>query len=208
MHKLSSLPPQSSVSTNFTTWAFRDGKNRKKLNRQVPHILFICGLPGSGKSTLGKKIANKLKFSFIDLDEAVLNDTGISPAQWISEHSEDVFRKKEAEALRNIKKDADLIVSCGGGTPCFEHNLEWMLAQGTCIYLDVPEGMVLNRLQQGDDGIRPLINQTDPLASLRELIEKRKECYARIPYRIEPHRVSFAELVDWVREKISEDYPR
>jgi shikimate kinase len=196
------------VSTNFTTWAFRDGKNRKKLNRHVPQILFICGLPGSGKSTLGKKLANKLKFSFIDLDIQVLEDTGISPAQLISEHSEDVFRKKEAQALRKIKTDADLIVSCGGGTPCFEHNLEWMLERGTCVYLDVPEGMVLNRLQQGETGDRPLINQVDPLASLRELIEKRKECYDRIPHRIEPHRLSFAELVDWVREKISEGYPR
>ena len=196
------------MSTNFTTWAFRDGKNRKKLNRQVPQILFICGLPGSGKSTLGKKLANRLKFRFIDLDIQVLEDTGISPAQWISECSEDVFRKKEAQVLRNIKSGDDLIVSCGGGTPCFEHNLDWMLEQGTCVYLDVPEGMVLNRLQQGETGDRPLINQVDPLASLRELIEKRKECYARIPHRIEPHRLSFAELVDWVREKISEGYPR
>jgi shikimate kinase len=196
------------VSTNFTTWAFRDGKNRKKLNRQVPQILFICGLPGSGKSTLGKKLANKLKFRFIDLDIQVLDDTGISPAQWISEYSEDDFRINEAQALRNIKTDENLIVSCGGGTPCFEQNLEWMLEHGTCIYLDVPEGMVLNRLQQGEVGNRPLINQVDPLVSLRALIEKRKECYARIPHRIEPHRLSFAELINWVREKINEDYPR
>jgi shikimate kinase len=178
------------------------------LNRQVPQILFICGLPGSGKSTLGKKIANKLKFRFIDLDFQVLDDTGISPAQWISEYSEDLFRIKEAQALRDIKTDENLIVSCGGGTPCFEQNLEWMLEHGTCIYLDVPEGMVLSRLQQGEVGDRPLINQVDPLASLRALIEKRKECYARIPHRIEPHRLSFAELLDWVREKINEDYPR
>jgi shikimate kinase len=196
------------VSTNFTTWAFRDGKNRKKLNRQVPRTLFICGLPGSGKSTLGKKIANRLKFKFIDLDIQILDDTGNSPAHWISAHSDEVFRKKEAESLRKINFEEDIVVSCGGGTPCFEDNLNWMLQHGTCVYLDVPEGMVLKRLQQGEPGTRPLIDEADPLSSLRSLIENRKDCYARIPHKIEPHKVSFLELTDWIQEKLDLDQPK
>ena len=183
------------MSTNFTTWAFRDGKNRKKLNRQVPRTLFICGLPGSGKSTLGKKIANKLKFKFIDLDIQILNDTGNSPAHWISAHSDEVFRKKEAESLRNINFEEDVVVSCGGGTPCFEDNLTLMLQHGTCVYLDVPEGMILRRLEQAEPGARPLINENNMLESLRSLIESRRSCYDKIPHRIEPHRLSFEEII-------------
>lgn len=174
----------------------------------MPQLLFICGLPGSGKSTLGKKIANKLNFKFVDLDIQVLNDTGISPAQWISEHSDEVFRKREAETLRKINLNENLVVSCGGGTPCFEGNLDWILQHGTCIYLDVPEGMVLSRLQQAEPGARPLINDIDPLASLRKLIESRKDCYSRIPHKIEPHKVSFADLVDWIRSVLNQDQPK
>jgi shikimate kinase len=174
----------------------------------VPQLLFICGLPGSGKSTLGKKIANKLNFKFVDLDIQILNDTGTSPAHWISGHSDEVFRKKEAESLRKINLSEDLVISCGGGTPCFEGNLDWMLQHGTCIYLDVPEGMVLSRLQQAQPGARPLINESDPLASLRELIEKRKDCYSRIPNKIEPHKVSFADLVDWITSVLNQDQPK
>lgn len=174
----------------------------------MPHLLFICGLPGSGKSTLGKKLANKLNFKFIDLDRQILIDTGISPAQWISEHSNEVFRKKEAQSLRQINLDEDLVVSCGGGTPCYEANLEWMLQHGKCIYLDVPEGMVLSRIQQAEPGARPLIDEIDPLASLREIIETRKDCYARIPHKIEPHKLSFADLVDWICSVLNQNQPK
>ena len=174
----------------------------------MPQLLFICGLPGSGKSTLGKKIANKLKFKFIDLDNQIQIDTGFSPAHWISAHSDEIFRKKESESLRKINFEEDTVVSCGGGTPCFEGNLNWMLQHGTCIYLDVPEGMVLKRLQQGEPGTRPLIDKADPLSSLRVLIEKRKDCYARIPHKIEAHKVSFPDLMSWIFEILNLDQPK
>lgn len=174
----------------------------------MPQLLFICGLPGSGKSTLGKKIANKLRFKFIDLDQQILIDTGISPTQWILEYSEEVFRVKEAQTLRQINLDEDLVVSCGGGTPCYEENLDWMLQHGTCIYLDVPEGMVLKRLQQAEPGTRPLIDDAEPLSSLRDLIEKRKACYSRILHKVAPHKLSFSELMDWIHEILNLDQPK
>ena len=196
------------MSTNFTTWAFKDGKNRKKLNRQVPRTLFICGLPGSGKSTLGKKIANNLNFSFIDLDHRITSETGISPAAWISEHSQEVFRTKEAEALRSISFSSNLVVSCGGGTPCFQNNLDWMLQHGVCLFLDVPEGMVLRRLEQAESAARPLIDENKMLESLRSIAESRKSCYDKIPHRIEPHRLSFAEIIAEVKRILATDQPK
>lgn len=174
----------------------------------MPQLLFICGLPGSGKSTLGRKIANRLKFKFIDLDIQILKDTGISSAQWISAHSDDVFRKKEAESLRMVNLKEDVVVSCGGGTPCFEDNLTWMIQHGTCIFLNVPEGMVLRRLEQAEPGQRPLIDQDNMLGSLRSIIESRKSCYDKIPNKIEPHRLSFEEIIAEVKMILAASQPK
>lgn len=157
--------------------------------------VFICGMPGSGKSTLGKKLAARLNAGFIDLDKAIEVETGKSPADWLVQDGESAFRAVESEVLRNLDLGTFTVVSCGGGTPCFNENLAWMLHAGKVVYLDLPIGMLLQRLQQADADERPLLATVLSFDGLMELYEKRKAWYEQIPLVFRPHEEKLADLV-------------
>jgi shikimate kinase len=157
--------------------------------------VFICGMPGSGKSTLGKKLATRLSAKFVDLDKAIAIDTGKSPADWLVQDGEAAFRAVESEVLRNLDLGTYAVVSCGGGTPCFNENLAWMLHAGKVVYLDLPIGMLLQRLQQADADERPLLAHVLSFEGLSELYEKRKAWYEQIPLVFRPHEEMLADLV-------------
>ena len=126
----------------------------------MQQLLFICGMPGSGKSTLGKRLANKLVYDFQDLDKCIEKYSGQTPADLIHTFGEVHFREIEAEVLRTISLPNSCVVSCGGGTPCFHDNLNWMKKQGTLIFLDVPLVSLIQRVLQAD-GLkkRPLLGE-------------------------------------------------
>jgi shikimate kinase len=126
----------------------------------MQQLLFICGMPGSGKSTLGKRLANKLLYDFCDLDKCIEKYSGQSTASLIQAFGEDHFRKIEADVLRNFSFQNPCVVSCGGGTPCFHDNLNWMKKQGTLMFLDVPLVSLIQRILQAD-GLkkRPLLGE-------------------------------------------------
>ncbi len=112
----------------------------------------------SGKTTLGRQAAAEKGWTFIDLDERVVEKWGQSIPAIFAEEGEAGFRAKEAEALRSL---ADLpkgnyVVACGGGTPCFHDNIVWMKAQGTVIYLRVSPTELANRLGK-ERSDRPLL---------------------------------------------------
>jgi shikimate kinase len=158
--------------------------------------VFICGMPGSGKSTIGKKLASRLGAIFIDLDTFVEQQTGKSPAVWITQDGEMAFRKVESQVLRNLDLKSFAVVSCGGGTPCFNGNLDWMLQLGRVVYLDLPIGMVLQRLKQAEVDERPLLKGFFSIEGLTELHEKRKLWYNRIPLIFRPHEEKLEKLVE------------
>jgi shikimate kinase len=161
--------------------------------------IFLCGMPGSGKSTVGKKLAARLGIRFIDLDTAIEERTGKSPAAWIVEEGEQAFRTIESEVLRALNSIEAAIVSCGGGTPCFNDNLSWMLQHGKVVYLEVPIGMLLQRLQQADADERPLLSASLSFEGLAELYAKRKTWYDQILLVFRPHEEKLVDLLESLR---------
>ena len=102
---------------------------------------------GSGKSTLGKKLASKLKLDFIDLDEYFEQKFRTSITLFFERFGEDSFRRLEHEVLKEvIEKHSNIVISTGGGTPCFFNNIELMNQHGTTVYLKLPPAVLASRL--------------------------------------------------------------
>ncbi|HMV09064.1 MAG TPA: shikimate kinase [Cyclobacteriaceae bacterium] len=145
--------------------------------------LYLIGLPGSGKSTLGKKLAGELSIPFIDLDHAIEQESGKSVAAIFSEHGEEYFRSLEAVALRQQSKSAEFVMACGGGTPCFHDNMPFMNASGRTVFLNVPVSEILKRFMlTREHSLRPLLNESDPeklTGKLEDLLAKRLPFYTQ-----------------------------
>jgi shikimate kinase len=117
--------------------------------------IFLIGFMGSGKSTYGKRIAAGLSYQFIDLDKAIEHGEGISIAEIFAQQGEAAFRRIEAATLKQITGPHKLI-ACGGGTPCFEDNMDYMLKHGRVVYLKANAGILSTRLIKNNGG-RPLL---------------------------------------------------
>jgi shikimate kinase len=150
-------------------------------------LLFICGMPGSGKSSFGKRLANKLAWSFLDLDELITRVSGNAPQQIILNSGETDFRQIEAEILRTTSSLSNHVIACGGGTPCFNDNLTWMKKQGVVAYLDLPLKTIHQRILQSEGfKKRPLLGDSPELVfeNLSKTWDGREFYYSQIDWKI------------------------
>ena len=118
------------------------------------------GLMGSGKSYWCKKLSKKLKTGCYDLDFLIESDQEKTIAEIFAEEGEAYFRKTEAKILRWFGEKKSFVVATGGGTPCFENNIEWMNSQGITIWIDEPVEVLIQRLEPEKEH-RPLIKDLD-----------------------------------------------
>lgn len=133
--------------------------------------IYLLGFMGSGKSFLGKKLSESLILNFLDLDQFIEDSSKWSIPQLFSSIGEEGFRKIEANILRKTADFNQYIISCGGGTPCFHENLEWIKNHGISIYLKTPKELLFERLSNQKEG-RPLINSMSE-NQLKEFISKK-----------------------------------
>jgi shikimate kinase len=118
--------------------------------------VFLIGFMGSGKTTIGKKLANYLKYEFVDLDKLIEERAGMSIADYFATHGEDEFRKLEQDVLQNTHYPDNVIVATGGGTPTYNDNMEWMNENGKVAYLSLTPRALASRLENSSTE-RPLI---------------------------------------------------
>ncbi|GAB4017472.1 shikimate kinase [Spirosoma migulaei] len=135
--------------------------------------IFLIGMPSSGKSTLGKRIADVLHYRFIDTDKIIVREEGRSIPEIFAESGEEYFREVERRVLRNLKPGGNLVVSTGGGMPCYHNNMEYIKATGVSVFLDVPVDVLARRIQVHAHEDRPLNNANDP--ELLTVLQKRYE---------------------------------
>ena len=136
--------------------------------------VFLIGFMGSGKTYWGKIWAQQKGLDFYDLDEIVEAKEGKSIAAIFEKEGEDYFRKTETEALHTLSEKDGCIIACGGGTACFNDNIQWMNKQGTSVYLSATPTDILNRVIEEKDK-RPLLNKLNEAELLFFIEQKLKE---------------------------------
>lgn len=156
-------------------------------------ILFLIGFMGSGKTHWGKLWAAKANYHFIDLDEQIEAHVGKTVAKIFEEDGEDFFRQKETEILQSLNLSSSTIIACGGGTPCFNNNLDWMNKNGTTIYLKTTVPQIIERVLQEKEK-RPLLKNLNT-AEVQFFIEKKLK--EREPFY---HQAAITLLVNDVTE--------
>ncbi len=150
-------------------------------------IIYLVGFMGCGKSTIGKELAAILNLKFIDSDEYLENKINKSISEIFSSKGEKYFRMKEKEILFEISKMNNVVISLGGGTPCFNNNMKIINNTGTSIYLEVDALNIINRLKN-DSNQRPLIQNiqgNDLDQFIRNKLDERKVFYNLAQHRID-----------------------
>ncbi len=160
--------------------------------------LFLIGLPGSGKSTLGRALALELKLKMVDTDTEIVAAEGKTIEEIFKDSGEDYFRKLEQTILHEISKNDQQLISTGGGMPCFFNNMEYMQKKGITLFIDVPVENLQQRLIGQRSQKRPMLEgKTDEevLQFLKQKHEERFLYYSRALITVKGSNIKVAELI-------------
>ncbi len=144
--------------------------------------IYLIGITGCGKSTLGRQLAKRLGYVLIDLDDYIIKEQGLSIEKIFEIYGEDHFRKLEQKALKEIQDD-NIVISTGGGAPCFFDNMDLMNALGKTIWLNPDADVVTERLYNSPNSAnRPLLKgktREETLEFIKMKIRERQKFYSR-----------------------------
>ncbi len=143
--------------------------------------LYLIGMMGSGKTTVGRLLAQELSYGFLDTDEVIVQATGRTINQLFADEGEAAFRQLESDVLAQVCAYTKLTVATGGGIVLRRENWSY-LHHGLIVWLDVPVELLMLRL--AEDTTRPLLQDVDPILKLRVLLEQRQPLYAQADLRI------------------------
>lgn len=149
-------------------------------------IIFI-GYMGAGKTTIGRQLAISLGLPFYDLDWYIESRMRRSAKQLFDERGEGGFRKIEHNMLHEVAEFEDIVISCGGGAPCFYDNMDYMNRQGATVYLKAEPDVLFSHLQMGRV-VRPLLLHKTPdevRTFIRCQLAEREQYYNKAKYTLD-----------------------
>lgn len=154
--------------------------------------IIIIGYMGAGKTTVGKALARELGLTFYDLDWYIEGRMRKTVPQIFAEKDEEGFRKIENAMLHEVAEFEDIVLSCGGGTPCFFDNMEYLNRQGDTVYLKATPDVLYKHLKMGKTE-RPLLKNKTKEEMYRFIEE---QLVQREPYYIKAKNVIDVSLMD------------
>jgi len=163
----------------------------------VPLAFSLIGMPGGGKSTVGRHLARRLGQEFVDTDAVIERRVGCPIRTFFEQEGEERFRDLETVVLEELIQSASGVIATGGGIVLRDINREALRARTVCIYLRSTPEELFRRLRH--DSKRPLLQVADPLVRLRELFTKRDPLYRQAAqFVIETGRPSVPALVNMI----------
>ena len=169
--------------------------------------LYLIGLMGAGKTTLGRQLARKLHLEFYDSDREIEARTGVSIPTVFEIEGEEGFRRREAQVIAELAALPPCIIATGGGVVLRQENREILKASGVVAYLDVPPQTLWERTRL--DRNRPLLRVDDPLARLRELYVERSPLYRETAdIVIDGGRIQAHTIVSLLAKEVGERWKR
>lgn len=156
--------------------------------------IVLTGFMGTGKSVVGRCLAERLGLSFIDLDDRIEQAAGMTILEIFASEGESGFRRRERELIAGLTSHRDCVIATGGGAVLDSENVRALKTGGVLICLQAEPEIILERI--GADSHRPLLQAPDRIGRIRELLERRAVAYAQADLSVETSRSDVEEIVD------------
>ena len=166
--------------------------------------IILIGYMGAGKTTIGKVLAKKLGMPFYDLDWYIETRMRKKVPEIFAEKGEEGFRKIEHNMLHEVAEFENVVISCGGGTPCFYDNMDYMNSASDVVYLKATPEILYAHLQMGK-GIRPLLvgkSKEELLSFITEQLKYREQFYMKANHIIDISLMDSEDMVNHTAENI------
>jgi len=158
----------------------------------APHLILV-GLPGVGKTTIGKAVARRLGRQFLDFDQEIERRSGMDVRDIFRLKGEDHFREMEFALTKELSVTGGMVLSPGGGWIAQQRSVELLRSNGRIIYLRASPEAVARRLRRVET--RPLLAGRDPVLALRELYQKRRALYETADAVLDTERLARQQLI-------------
>jgi shikimate kinase len=177
---------------------FRTSRPGSAADPSRPHLILV-GLPGSGKTTIGQAVAERLGRTFLDLDQEIERREGRSISQIFGEKGEPYFREKERELTSELTLVGNMVVAPGGGWVADPENISMVRPPSRLVYLRVTPDTALKRLGPLRS-MRPLLTRPNPLGELKRLLESRKAAYESADQAVDTELFALQRVIEMVTE--------
>lgn len=164
--------------------------------------IFLIGLPSSGKTTLGKKVASSEGLIFVDMDDEIEKVEGRSIPEIFEQNGESYFREVEQSVLKSLVEDSGgkLLISTGGGAPCFFDNIDLIKSSGVSVYLKVSPKELAKRLSKKGLDNRPLLSEVKNVEQeIEEKLKIRSAYYEQADVIIEGDQIQLNDLLNAIK---------
>jgi len=163
--------------------------------------ILLIGFMGSGKTTLGSRLARSLNYEFVDMDQLIEETAGLSIPGIFKEHGEGMFRKWEQKILDELSKREGLVISTGGGAPCLGNMMDQMKQCGTTIYIYLSPETLHSRLLKSRTE-RPLLkdkSESELMVYIKKLLEEREPYYKQASLIVDGEKLTVDTLTKVLR---------